>query len=335
MTMGIFEYDKYKFSMKAPINLALEDIVEKREEEIERLKEDLLNYKILIKDLVHDEPSYILRNKILNIAYFIIEDVELFDYLNTTKKFPINRLLNRTPIDKEFYITWKEYIVTFIVILANPNYKYLQEYLQIEEAVNVPSSQEIIQVNKEEEHRGIILSKGIKYSIILTSKGEFIKVKSGKDNRVGEDFIGKEGFSFKKYTLQISIIATILVAILIIGIFQYRGIDKTITIETTSLITLEVNKFDKIIEAYSKTEKGNNMLTELKVNNANIDNSIKEILNYAIDNEMIPEEGITITITGEALKYNALKNTEKFIEEKELQVKLNNSGDEHKVSPLN
>lgn len=67
--MGIFEYDKYKFSMKAPINLALEDIVEKREEEIERLKEDLLNYKILIKDLVHDEPSYILRNKILNIAY--------------------------------------------------------------------------------------------------------------------------------------------------------------------------------------------------------------------------------------------------------------------------
>ena len=179
MAIGIFEYDKYKFSTKTPANLALDDVVEKREEEIERLKEELLNYKILIRDLIHDEPSYIVRNKILNIAYFIIEDVDLFEYLNTTKKFPINRLLKRTPIDKEFYQTWKEYIVTYVVILANPNYKYLQEYLQVEDAENILGSEEIIEVKKEEEHRGIILSKGINSSIILTSKGEFIKVKSG------------------------------------------------------------------------------------------------------------------------------------------------------------
>lgn len=333
MTIGIFEYDKYKFSTKAPANLALDDIVEKREEEVERLKEELLNYKILIRDLIHDEPSYIIRNKILNIAYFIIEDVDLFDYLNTTKKFPINRLLKRTPIDKEFYQTWKEYIVTYVVILANPNYKYLQEYLQVENAENILGSEEIIEVNKEEEHRGIILSKGINSSIILTSKGEFIKVKSGKDNKIGEDFIGKESFNFKKYKLQISIIASIVVLILIIGIFQYRVIDKTIFIETTSPITIEVNKFDKVIDAYSKTEKGNDMLDKLNMNKFNIDIAIKEILNYAIGNEMIPETGVIITITGKSLKYNALEKTEKFIEEQGLQVKLNNSGDEHKVSP--
>lgn len=333
MTMGIFEYDKYKFSTKAPANLALDDIVEKREEEIIRLKEELLIYKILIKDLIHDEPSYIIRNKILNIAYFIIEDVELFDYLSTTKKFPINRLLKRTPIDKDFYETWKEYIVTFVVILANPNYKYLQEYLQIEEAQEVPSSEEIIQFNKEVEHRGIILSKRISTSIILTSKGEFIKVKSKKDNRVGEDIFSKESFTLKKYKLQISIIASIAVIILIIGIFQYRAIDKTISIETTSLITLEVNKFDKIIDAYSRTERGNYLLDKLKIDNTNVDNSMREILRYANNNEMIPETGIVITVTGNALKYNALEKTEKFIEEKGLQVKLNNSGDEHKVSP--
>ncbi len=333
MTIGIFNYDKYKFSTKAPALLALEDVVEKREEEIERLKEDLINYKILIKDLIHDKPSYIIRNKILNIAYFIIEDVELFDYLNTTKKFPINRLLKRTPIDREFYLTWKEYIVTFVVILSNPNYKYLQEYLQIEEAVNVPASEEIVQINEEDEHRGIILLKGINYAVIVTPKGEFIKVKAKKDNCVGEDFISKESFSLKKYKLQISIIASIVVILSIIGVFQYRSVDKTIAIETTSLITLEVNKYDKILNAYTKTEKGNNMLEELKVNNTNVDNSIKEILKYASENEMIPSTGVVITITGKALKYNALEKTEKFIEETGLEVKLNNSGDEHKVSP--
>lgn len=331
--MGIFEYDKYKFSTKAPANLALEDIIEKREDEINRLKEELLVYKILIKDLIHDEPSYIIRNKILNIAYFIIEDVELFDYLTTTKKFPINRLLKRTPIDKEFYETWKEYIVTFVVILSNPNYKYLQEYLQIEEAVEVPSSEEIIQINREEEHRGIILSKKLNNSIILTSKGEFIKVKSKKENRIGEDFISKESFTLKKYKLQISIIVSMLVIIFIIGIFQYRAIDKIIAVETTSLITVEVNKFDKIIDAYSKTERGNEMLDNLKITNTNIDDSIKEILRYANNNDMVPDTGIVITITGKALKYNALEKTEKFIKENGLLVKLNNSGDENKVSP--
>ena len=331
--MSNFQEDKYKFSMKTPSNLALDDVVESRKEEIERLKEDLLEYKILIKDLTYDEVSYINRNKILNIAYFIIEEMELFDYLNTTKKFPINRLLKRTPIDKEFYIQWKEYIITYVVILSNPNYKYLQDYIQIEEAINILGSEEIMQINKEEEYRGIILSKGLNSAIILTSKGEFIKVKAGKDNKVGEDFIGKESFRLRKYKLQISIFLSILVVIVSLGLIQYRLIDKTVVIETTSSITLEVNKFGKIIDAYTQTEKGNIMLEKLNVENDNIDVSMKEILNYAIDNEMIPDTGVLITITGKALKDKDLALTEKFIEEKELKVKLNNSGDEHKINP--
>lgn len=333
MSISSFEYDKYKFSTKSPTNLALDDVVEKREEEIDRLKEELLNYKILIKDLIHDDPSYIIRNKILNIAYFIIEDLELFDYLTKNKKFPINRLLKRTPIDKEFYQNWKEYIVTYIVILSNPSYKYLQEYLQVVEAVNVLGSEEIIENNKEVEHRGIILSKGIKSSIIMTSKGEFIKVKSSKDNRIGEDYISKESFTFKKYKLQISILLSIILIICTIIFFQYRALDKTVVVETTSEITLEINKFNMVIDSYTATEKGNAMLNELNLKNLDIDYAVMGILNYAINNEMIPDTGVLITVTGRALGYNDLEETEKFIGEQGLQVKLNNSGDEHKVSP--
>lgn len=330
--MSGFEYDKYKFSMKSPANLALDDVIENRREEIENLKDDLLEYKILVKDLIYEDASYIIRNKILNIAYFIIEEVEIFDYLTSTKKFPINRLLKITPIDKEFYYKWKEYIITYVVILSNPNYKYLQEYIQIEEAINILGSEEIIQVNKEEEYRGIILTKGLNSAIILTSKGQFVKVKVKRENKVGEDFVGKEGFYLRKYKLQVAIFLGILLAVLTIGIVQYRLIDKTIVIESTSSITLEVNKFNKIIDAYTQTEKGNNMLVELNLNDCDIDTSIESILNYAINNEMIPDNGVVITITGKALEYNALLKTEKFIEENELKVKLNNSGDEHKIS---
>ena len=193
-------------------------------------------------------------------------------------------------------------------------------------------SEEIIENNKEVEHRGLILSKGIKSAIIMTSKGEFIKVKAGKDNKIGEDYISKESFTFKKYKLQISILLSIILVIFTIGIFQYRSLDKTIVVETTSEITLEVNKFNKVINSYTATEKGNIMLNKLDLNNLDIDYAVMGILNYAINNEMVPDTGILITITGKALGYNDLEETEKFIEEQGLQVKLNNSGQENKVS---
>ncbi|MCR1950497.1 anti-sigma factor domain-containing protein [Clostridium sp. DSM 100503] len=331
--MSGYQNDKYKFSIKSPVSVAMDDVIEKRAEEIENLKEELLTYKILIKDLAHEDPSYSIRNKILNIAYFIIEDVELFDYLSSTKKFPINRLLNRTPVEKEFFQTWKEYIIAYVVIFSNPNYKYLQEYIQVVESINILGVDEVSQVMQISEHRGLILNKGLRSAIILTSKGEFIKVKSGKDNKIGEDIISTEGITLRKYKLQISILLSLLIVIITIGVFKYKAIDKTIVIETTSSITLEVNKFNRIIDSYSKTEKGASMLKELKVDNDDIDNSIKNILDYAFNNGMIPENGVLITVTGEPLRYNALNKTEEFIKEQEIQVRLNNSGDEHKVSP--
>lgn len=331
--MSGYQNDKYKFSIKSPVSVAMDDVIEKRAEEIENLKEELLTYKILIKDLAHEDPSYSIRNRILNIAYFIIEDVELFDYLSSTKKFPINRLLNRTPVEKEFFQSWKEYIIAYVVIFSNPNYKYLQEYIQVVESINILGVDEVSQVMQISEHRGLILNKGLRSAIILTSKGEFIKVKSGKDNKIGEDIISTEGITLRKYKLQISILLSLLIVIITIGVFKYKAIDKTIVIETTSSITLEVNKFNRIIDSYSKTEKGASMLKELKVDNDDIDNSIKNILDYAFNNGMIPENGVLITVTGEPLRYNALNKTEEFIKEQEIQVRLNNSGDEHKVSP--
>ena len=331
--MADFQADKYKFSTKAPSLLALDEVIDKRREEIERLSEELLNYKILIKDLYHDEPSYITRNKILNISYFIIEDVELFEFFNKTKKFPVNRLLRRTPVDKEFLIEWKEHIITYIIILANPYYKNLQDYLQIVESINILGAEEISQSIKEEEHRGIVMEKSMGSTIILTSKGEFIKVKSEKEARIGEEVVAKEGFRLSKYKLQISIFLSIIVLISAILIFNYRKIDKTIVIDTTSSITLEVNKYNNIIDAYTGTEKGNIMLDELNLHNSKLDESVLDIIDYAAKNEMIPDTGIVITVTGKALEYNALEKTEKFIDEKNIEVKLNNSGDEHKVSP--
>lgn len=330
--MNNFDYNKYKFLTKAKTSLALEDVIEFRQKEIEELKEELLIYRILIKDLTFSNPSYIVRNKILNIAYYIIEEEELFDYINKTKKFPLNRLLKRTPLEKEFLLEWKEYIITYFIILSNPKYGYLQEYLQVVEAIDILGSEEIRESNEKEDHVGVILYKGLINSVILTYKGEFIKIKNKKEYLLGEEVVGKESFRVMKYKLQISILFSIIALISAIFIWQYRGVEKTVVVETTSPISIEINKFNKIINVDTNTEKGIELLDSINIKSLNIDKAVVSILNYAINNEMIPSTDIVITVTGKALSYDELKESEEFIIENNLEVKLNNAGNEQKIS---
>ena len=327
-----FQQYKYKFSTKTPISLVSEDIIEKRAEEISRLKEDLMEYKILIKDLVFDKPSYDIRNKILNITYFIIENIEIYDYLVKNKEFPLKLLLQATHLERSFLEKWKEYIITYFIILSDPTYNYLKEYLQVVEAIHILGSEEIIENVDVEEYKGLLLYKGRLSSVILTSKGEFIKVKSKKEEKIGEEILAKESISLKKYKTQMAVFFTLIACIFLIASYKYKNIEKTIVVETTSTITLELNSSNKVINYSSNSEKGKGMLEELKVKNNDVDLALKNILDYANNNEMVPSTGIVLKVTGEPLKNKDIKDTEEYIAENKLEVKFNNSGDENKVS---
>lgn len=333
--MSSFQEDKYKFSLKEPLNLVKELNYGKEErikEEIEKFKSELEEYRVLLKDLDYDEPSYINRNKILNIAYFIIGELEIFDYLIEKKKFPINRIMKRTPIKKEFLEEWKCFIIAYVILLSNPEYKELQDYIKIVESVKIMAIEEIKENLEVKDYKGIIINKGFRSVSILTYKGEILRVKGSKEDKIGVEVVREKIKTLKTYKLQIAILLSLVALISIVTIFRFNKIDKTIIIETTSSITLEINSDDIVVNAYSKTEKGEKMLEDLSVKRLKVDESIKNIINYANDNEMIPSSGIVVKVTGNPLEYRALSETEEFIKEKGLQVKFNNSGDENKVS---
>ena len=333
--MSSFQEDKYKFSLKEPLNLVKELNYGKEEElkeEIEKFKSELEEYRVLLKDLDYDEPSYINRNKILNIAYFIIGELEIFDYLIEKKKFPINRIMKRTPIKKEFLEEWKCFIIAYIILLSNPEYKELQDYIKVVESVKIMAIEEIKENLEVKDYKGIIINKGFRSVSILTCKGEILRVKGSKEDKIGVEVVREKIKTLKTYKLQIAILLSLVALISIVTIFRFNKIDKTIIIEATSSITLEINSDDIVVNAYSKTEKGEKMLEDLSVKRLKVDESIKNIINYANDNEMIPSSGIVVKVTGNPLEYRALSETEEFIKEKGLQVKFNNSGDENKVS---
>lgn len=333
--MSSFQENKYKFSLKEPLNLVKELNYEKQErfrEEIENFKMELEEYRVLIKDLDYDEPSYINRNKILNIAYFIIEEPEIFDFLISKKKFPMSKIMKNTPIHRDFLEQWKCFIIAYVILLSNPEYKELQNYIKIIEADKITAIEEIKENVEVKDHKGVIINKGLKSVSILTSKGEILRVKGLKGDEIGVEVIRGKIKTLKNYKLQIAILISLVALISTITIFRFNNIDKTIIIETTSKITLEVNSDNIIVNAYSKTEKGEKMLESLNLKKQKVDNSLKNIIDYASNNEMIPNSGIVVKVTGKPLDDGSLSETEKYIRENELQVKFNNSGDENKVS---
>lgn len=333
--MSSFQENRYKFSLREPLSLVKEINEEKKEafkEEIDNLKIQLEEYRILIKDLNYDEPSYIDRNRILNTAYFIIEETEIFDYLIKEKKFPLNKILKTTPLSRDFLDKWKCFIIAYVILLSNPEYKELQEYIKVVESDEIKAIEEIKENVEVKDHKGIIVEKNIRSISILTSKGEILRVKGSKSDEIGEEVIREKIKTLKNYKLQISILISLIALISMITMFRFNNIDKTIIVETTSTITLEVNADNIIVNSYSKTEKGKKLIQDLQLEKKKIDESLTNIINYAMNNEMIPSYGIVVKVTGNPVENQDLTKTEEFIRENSLQVKFNNSGDENKVS---
>ena len=115
-------------------------------------------------------------------------------------------------------------------------------------------------------------------------------------------------------------------------LYKYNNVVSTIVVDTTSQIKLEINGFNRVLDVSSSTEKGKTLIAETSVLDNNIDKALCKIIEYANENEMVKDSGIVITITGKALKHNSLEETADFVYKKDLKVRLNNAGSEHKLN---
>lgn len=328
--MDKFDKGKYVFSNAPSIVDVSEECVKKREKQISLMIKELFLYKVILKDLIAHKPSEEDKNLILNIAYYIINNIELLELFQSKRELPYIKIIRLTGTTKSYLEKWQDYIITYIVLLANPNYKYVQDYFRIEYKENY---KEILYVEnkKHNEFKGIALKVNKRSSIILTSKGDFIKVKSKDSIYVGKEVYAEEKIGFRHIRLKIGILILLLLAIAIGVYSDYKTSVRTILIESTSEIKIQTNRYDKVIYTYAETEKGKNMLSYIDSLDQDLDSVLKNCINYADNNEMIPEKGLLITVTGEPIEYGSLEETGNYIVDKEISIKINNSGNEHKL----
>lgn len=332
--MDKFQADKYRFSSIKPLFLINNYLIEERGNEVDTLVEELMNYKVILKDLISKEVSYSKRNELVTIAMYIAANFELYDKFIKNLEIPINMLYRLTRIDKRTFEKYRDYIVVYTLIFGSDKYKNIQDYLQMVEtsSENSKNTKDIIKYDENLNVNGIVLGKNKKNAIILTALGEFKKVTLNKEILIGEEINSSEKKMLKDIKMYISILIAFILVFSMAIIYRYNVVTRTIVIDTTSPIKLEVNGFDRVLNISSSTEKGAKLIQETNLLDQGIDVAIYKIIEYANENEMIKSSGIVVTVTGKELKYDSLKKAEDFIYKNNLKVRFNNSGLEHKIN---
>lgn len=331
--MAQFKRNKYVFS-KSPSNVKNdENSLKIRSNQISLLVKEIFLYKVLLKDLVSHIPSSEQKNMLLNIAYYVIEDEEVFSKLQKRRLLPIGLISRKTHIDSNFIETWQEYIITYIIILSNPNYKDIQDYLKVEYSDDKSKNQyNGLTLIEKPKTVGIIVKINKKNNIILTSDGKFVKInKKEQEEKLGEEVYGVPKKVPKNIGLKISIVFMFLLFVVFAIYKQYTTPVSTIIVSSSVQVKYEVNKFDKVVYVYSSDDFGKELITSTDPMDKTIDKSLKDCLKYYKDNELISASGILITVNGEALEYGKLQETANFIADAKLNVLMNNAGSQHKL----
>ena len=327
-----FNKNKYIFTSMPNISLVSNSVDDSRSKQVSLFLEELSSYNIILKDLVNYPLNEEKRNISLNISYHIMENEKISDKMNRKKELPVKELCKSVRISRDRIEDMKDYIVAYYLILRNPDYKVLQDALKIKLKEKNDNVRSITSSKKFTIYKGIAIKSFKRSAYIITSMGEFIKIKTDERVKIGESCDGKECTRLRKYKIHIAIALVVLMMIGCATIIDYRKTQSIVIVETTSNIKMHINKYNKVIYAYSPTEKGKLLISSIDIENQKIDDAIEEIFEYAYQNEMLDTSKKTlITVSGKSLEYGSLPRTNKFISENKIPIVINNSGNQQKM----
>lgn len=330
--MGKDERIVYRFSSMPPLIVINDDLIDERGAQGLLLKKELIDYRVVLKDLTLREVPYSIKNELLNIAFFIVQDVDILDNFKDKKKLPINKICKEFGKPKRYLEEWRDNIITYVIILSDPKYKHIQDYLRVIEDEEKDIDVEALTILKEDKDiKGIAITANKKQAMIMTSMGDFKKVKLKSIAVVGEEVTGTPKKLLSEYKFHVSILAAIFIVLIGATIFRYTQVVSTVLVGTTSDIILEVNYFDKVKNIYARTPRGKIMVETIDVVDRGIDDAIYSIIKYANENDMMPETGIIVAVNGKPIEYEMLSKTEDYIYVEQIDLKLNNSGREQKL----
>ncbi|QAA30968.1 hypothetical protein [Clostridium manihotivorum] len=338
--MNPFYKDKYIFLSIPKIKVVRENKISYGKQMALFIRE-LRLYKVTSKSLVNKTPKYELRNYLLNIAFFIVQNGDILQELVSKRELPISKLTKYIGASRSIIENWRDYLISYVLLLSNSNYLELKKYLNIQEKEDGSSSLSIVNKSKDtsKEHIGISLKGSKNYSDILTSTGEFKRIKNNEsDKKIGQELSGYEKRGFKYYKRIIAAVVFFMVLIGSTALYIYNENYTTLVINSNSKMILEINRFKKISEAYSQNANNQKILDSLNIQYDSVDDGVAKLFQYLNEQKFLSNKDILIVISGHKLDNTDLQKLEQYIEDNnkdkkndKINVTVNNMGDEKKI----
>lgn len=336
MSEVTFRKDKYIFSSR---NIKKNFDKKALSREIKTFIRELKSFKIDIKSLADEAYSIEERNLILNIAYFLVDEKILLRKILSRRELTVKIIAKKTGFSNDKIDSWAKYIIAYMVLMYNEDYTNLSTYLNINfkdlEALSVikgNNGQDVI-------YKGLVISEGKKSTIIMTKGGQFIRINTRCENKLGEELSGKEKRTWKYYKKYV--IGILVVFLIIMGTYNYvyKQQETTILIQGTSKVKIGLNRFDRIVYSYSGTEKGKILVTELNLKDEKFEDGMIKVLKGFEQNNMMPTNRIVdVYITGKMVDTVDLNKVTQYVDninndnnhKNNFRIKINNSGYEKK-----
>ena len=300
-----------------------------RQKQISLLGKEIFLYKVMFNDLTLEKPTADEKNLLLNIAFYISRENELFDKLQSEKRVQYTTISKITRIKKSFLEKWQDYIITYTIIFSNPNYDLIQEYLRVQE--NIQYKNHLSVVNAKPNLKGMIIKSAKSSNIILTNNGSFVRTKRLDDNTIGKEVDGSEKKRIKNLKIKLSIVVILLLMVAAGGYMQYINVTSTVVFTSGVEVKLEVNRYNKVMYTYSPSDDGKAIIKNLDPIEKPVDLILEELLQYSNENSLIDDSGVLITINGKQIDYQDLSQTRDYAKDKKLKVLINNVGNQQKL----
>ena len=109
------------------------DLLDKKEI-ITLFNKTLNEYKISMADLIKNSPSHKdTRANLIELSLKISKEPMLLSSLHRKKLLEVKYICDTFKVNRKFVEKWRRYIIAVVLILSNNDFKYIKNYLNIEE----------------------------------------------------------------------------------------------------------------------------------------------------------------------------------------------------------
>jgi len=323
MVKRVLDKNRYVFLEKPTMQVLHKEEDELRVLEIQSYLKKLKEFNITISSLTKTQHDKKDRSLILNLAMILVSEKKLWEKTLEDKRIPL-KSFSRIVEEPVFELKeWQNQIIAYSLLLDEEKFPLIGKYLHYG-----ASEKEDSFLRDANMNRGLsLLTKG-RSSYILTSQGQFLKIRT-EDIPSGHMASGK--IERKKLNIVTPLIVLLVSVVFLVGLYVTlsRRVSQTIILKAVGEVKMDFNPWGDVVDVIGINTAGRSFVEGAEFEDKDIDTVLAEIIEQAYIKEIIREkEEITVLVSGDFLPEDFFKSgkTRDRILSYQLNAKINNNG---------